>query len=225
MMPSTSGPSALILIADGTEEMELYAVLVIAVSDLFNIMTISTITYDTLVRAGISCVSAHVTSSLPAAGDSNVSPNILTCKGSRGIRILPDASFPQTKFSSGVSFTLLDILYYVGELDMQDKYDILVIPGGAQGAATISKSEAVQDLVREFIKEDKIVGMICAGASSFLPSALYIYPVYHIPHRPGSLTALTSKLPHQPLTSHPSVKSELEKRKLFPAPFNYPSLD
>jgi len=40
MMPSTSGPSALILIADGTEEMELYAVLVIAVSDLFIIMTI-----------------------------------------------------------------------------------------------------------------------------------------------------------------------------------------
>ncbi|KIM85741.1 hypothetical protein PILCRDRAFT_816947 [Piloderma croceum F 1598] len=134
-------------------------------------MAISTITYDTLVRAGISCVSAYVTSSLPAARDSNVSPKMLVCKGSRGIRILPDASFPQTKCSSG------------------EKYDILVIPGGAQGAATISKSEAVQDLVREFIKEDKIVGMICAG----------------------SLTALTSKLPHQPLTSHPSVKSELEK--------------
>jgi hypothetical protein len=31
-MPSTNGPSALILIADGTEEMELYAVLVVTVS-------------------------------------------------------------------------------------------------------------------------------------------------------------------------------------------------
>jgi hypothetical protein len=59
---------------------------------------------------------------------------------------------------------------------MQDKYDILVVPGGAQGAATISKSAAVQDLVREFVKQDKIVGMICAGASSFRPQ----YPILSI---------------------------------------------
>jgi protein DJ-1 len=44
----------------------------------------------------------------------------------------------------------------------------LVIPGGAQGAETISKSADVQDLVRDFIKRDKIVGMICAGESSVL---------------------------------------------------------
>jgi putative intracellular protease/amidase len=56
----------------------------------------------------------------------------------------------------------------VVECHTQEKYDILVIPGGAQGAATISKSAAVQELVREFIKDDKIVGMICAGAL-FLP--------------------------------------------------------
>jgi DJ-1/PfpI family len=125
-----------------------------------------------------------------------------------------------------VYVSLFEYCIHVGELVMQDKYDILVIPGGAQGAATISKSEAVQDLVREFIKEDKIVGMICAGASSFFTSALYIHPVYRTLHLgPGSLTALTSKLPHQPLTSHPSVKSELEKRTLFPASFNYLCLD
>jgi len=130
-----------------------------------------TITYDTLVRAGISCTSAYVTSDSSAPGEGAVPTPVLACKGSRGIKIVPDASFPRTKFSSG------------------EKYDILVIPGGAQGAATLSKSAAVQELVREFIKDDKIVGMICAG----------------------SLTALTSKLPHQPLTSHPSVKSDLEK--------------
>jgi len=151
------GHSALILIADGTEEMEF------------------TITYDTLVRAGISCTSAYVAGDSSATDNAVPSKRMLACKGSRGIGICPDASFPKTKFSSG------------------EKYDILVIPGGAQGAATISKSAAVQDLVREFIKDDKIVGMICAG----------------------SLTALTAKLPHQPLTSHPSVKSDLEKRARF----------
>jgi putative intracellular protease/amidase len=93
---------------------------------------------------------------------------MLACKGSRGIGILPDASCPKTKFSSGVRFSLLERMSSVVECYTQEKYDILVIPGGAQGAATISKSAAVQELVREFIKDDKIVGMICAGAL-FLP--------------------------------------------------------
>jgi protein DJ-1 len=178
-------------------------------------MAISTITYDTLVRAGISCVSAYVTSSLPAAVDSNVSPKMLACKGSRGIRIIPDTSFPQTKFSSGVSFTLLDILYYVGELGMQDKYDILVIPGGAQGAATISKSEAVQDLVREFIKEDKIVGMICAGASSFLPSALYIPS---LSHTPPTRKSNSTHLKTAPSTTNLTPKCQIGAREAYVVP-------
>jgi hypothetical protein len=122
----------------------------------------STITYDTLVRAGISCTSAYVAS---ATDNEAPSTRLFACKGSRGIRILPDASFPQTKFSSGVGYSELESARYVAELCIQDKYDILVVPGGAQGAATISNSAPVQDLVREFIKDDKIVGMICAGTS------------------------------------------------------------
>lgn len=47
---------------------------------------------------------------------------------------------------------------------IQNKYDVLVIPGGAKGAATISKSPAVQSLIRDYIDAGKIVGMICAGA-------------------------------------------------------------
>jgi len=140
---------------------------------------------------------------------------MLACKGSRGIGILPDASFPKTKFSSGVRFSLLERMSSVVECYTQEKYDILVIPGGAQGAATISKSAAVQELVREFIKDDKIVGMICAGAL-FLPGKHSFFLLYCSTHSVlwwlGSLTALTAKLPHQPLTSHPSVKSDLEKR-------------
>ena len=53
---------------------------------------------------------------------------------------------------------------------MQDKYDLIVIPGGAKGAETMSKSPAVQELVRHYIRERKFVGMICAGVFSLISS-------------------------------------------------------
>ncbi|KAF5386521.1 hypothetical protein D9757_005936 [Collybiopsis confluens] len=141
-------PSALILIADGTEEMEF------------------TITYDTLVRAGVDCKSAFV------HNDEFVTPP--AAKGSRGIKIVPDVYFEPA--DSG-----------------PDKFDALVVPGGAKGAETISQNSAVQKLVRDYLAEGKLVGMICAG----------------------SLTALTSGLPKQPLTSHPSVIAQLQDEFIY----------
>jgi hypothetical protein len=44
-------------------------------------------------------------------------------------------------------------------------YDLLVIPGGAKGAETISKHPSVQEVVRRYVERNKLVGMICAGAS------------------------------------------------------------
>ncbi|KAK7063378.1 glutathione-independent glyoxalase DJR-1.1 [Favolaschia claudopus] len=126
-------PSAVVLLADGTEEMEF------------------TITFDTLVRAGVKCCSAYV----PPQTDVNPPPY---ATGSRGIRIMYDEVFDAARFSP------------------------------PRVRKTMSNSAGVQDLVREFLAQGKIVGMICAG----------------------SLTALTSKLPRQPLTSHPSVKTQLE---------------
>ncbi|KAJ2925662.1 hypothetical protein H1R20_g11434, partial [Candolleomyces eurysporus] len=64
-----------------------------------------------------------------------------------------------------------------------DQHDLLVIPGGAIGAATISTNPVVQQLIRDYIKSGKYV---------------------------GSLAAKTSNLPRQSLTSHPSVRAELE---------------
>jgi len=55
-------------------------------------------------------------------------------------------------------------------IETQDKYDLLVIPGGAKGAETMSKSPAVQELVRRYIQERKFVGMICAGMFYVFPS-------------------------------------------------------
>ncbi|KAF8188937.1 DJ-1 [Mycena galopus ATCC 62051] len=137
-------PSAVILLAEGTEEMEF------------------TITYDTLVRAGVACCSAYVPASLESEKRGYAT-------GSRGIRIMYDAVFEEGQF-------------------LPTAYDALIIPGGVKGAETMSSNVAVQSLVRDFLAQDKIVGMICAG----------------------SLTALSAKLVRQPLTSHPSVKAQLE---------------
>lgn len=46
----------------------------------------------------------------------------------------------------------------------QDKFDLLVVPGGATGAATISNDPSCQKLVKEYLDKGKHVGMICAGA-------------------------------------------------------------
>jgi len=127
-----------------------------------------TITYDTLVRAGVNTTSAFVPDLLSSRGaEFLVSPP--AAKGSRGINIMPD-------------------IYFELSLCGPDKYDLLVIPGGAQGAETISKHPSIQELVRRYIERGKLVGMICAG----------------------SLAALTANLPSQPLTSHPTIQSLLE---------------
>lgn len=143
-------PSALVLIANGTEEMEF------------------TIVYDTLIRAGVKCTSALI---VPPDQSGNDQPHdqLATARCSRGIRIVPDMLQSQLSASS------------VGE------YDAIIVPGGAEGAETMSQSPFVQSLIKSFYGQGKYVGMICAG----------------------SLAAKTSQLPRQPLTSHPSVKKEL----------------
>lgn len=53
---------------------------------------LSTITYDTLVRAGVSCTSAFVPAHDPTKETSTFT-NPPFAKGSRGINILPDSYF------------------------------------------------------------------------------------------------------------------------------------
>jgi protein DJ-1 len=50
----------------------------------------STITYDTLVRAGIECTSAFVPKGLSPYGSSDTSPALAIC--SRQVKILPDVT-------------------------------------------------------------------------------------------------------------------------------------
>lgn len=138
--------------------------------------------YDTLVRAGALCRSVFV-----GEHDARVTEaHVATC--SRGVRIIADAA--------------------LADVSETQTADILVIPGGAQGAKTLSQNTDVQELVRKHLNEDKIVGMICAGSS--LGRCFYQQPLTSACYL-GSLTALTAGLPKQPLTSFPTVKAELEK--------------
>jgi protein DJ-1 len=43
-------------------------------------------------------------------------------------------------------------------------YAVVTVPGGAKGAATLSKSAPVQSLLQKFEKAVKLVGTICAGS-------------------------------------------------------------
>jgi hypothetical protein len=66
----------------------------------------------------------------------------------------------------------VNFLPHFSSIDLVDacsfgKFDALVIPGGAKGAETMSQSVAVQNLVQDYIKQDKIVAMICAGKVIF----------------------------------------------------------
>ncbi len=141
---------ALILLAEGTEESEY------------------TITYDVLVRGGVSVRSALVPPSDHA---------YVTC--SRGVKIVPDIALPDPA-------------------EAAREYDALIIPGGAKGAQTISSSSDVQALINDMHDAGKVVGAICAGSLAIKAANL----------APGAK-----------ITSHPSVKSQLEAGKLYePSP-------
>lgn len=104
--------SALVLIADGTEEME--AVIVI----------------DVLRRAGCSVVVAATASQT-------------TIKASRGVRIVADA--------------------LLAEIGTPMAFDLLVLPGGKDGAETFSRSPNVQELLKSYDRGSKWIAAICAA--------------------------------------------------------------
>ena len=71
--------------------------------------------------------------------------------------------------------------------DEPGEYSIVIIPGGAKGAATLSQARSVQSLLKKFEQQNKYVGTICAG----------------------SLAIKTANLvPGGQVTSHPSVEKE-----------------
>lgn len=67
---------------------------------------------------------------------------------------------------------------------VQDKFDLLVVPGGAKGADTISKNLVVQELVQDFYQAGKLLGFICNGeqTDSFSRSTWSYIEMYRKPH-------------------------------------------
>ncbi|KAJ1932780.1 hypothetical protein GGF37_006948 [Kickxella alabastrina] len=96
----------------------------------------------------------------------------ITC--SRNVRIVPDA--------------------YLGDDSVKiSTYDAVIIPGGAEGAATLSQNAQVNSVLAEFYAQNKIVAAICAGSLAIKSAGIQ------------------SKVPHPIcLTSHPSVKDQLK---------------
>ena len=129
-------PTALVLVAPGTEEME------------------AVISIDVLRRGGIDVTVAGVDGTDP-----------IRC--SRGVVITPDVAL------DGVD----------------DDFDIVVLPGGGEGAQRLALSARVGDILRRQEQSGRLVGAICAA-----PIALEAHGVFE----------------GRQLTSHPSVKEVLE---------------
>ncbi|SCV74240.1 BQ2448_6672 [Microbotryum intermedium] len=101
----------------------------------------------------------------------------------------PSQSLPYITLSRGARM-LADNKFETLKQEHKDDFDAIIIPGGAKGADRLSSSREVQTLIRSFYDQGKLVGMICAG----------------------SLAAKTSGIAGgQRITSHPSVKGDLEK--------------
>jgi putative intracellular protease/amidase len=67
------------------------------------------------------------------------------------------------------------------------EYSIVIVPGGAKGATTLSNSRPVQSLLRKFEEQNKYIGTICAGSLAIRTAGL---------------------IPKGKVTSHPSVENE-----------------
>ncbi|KAJ3561885.1 hypothetical protein NP233_g9924 [Leucocoprinus birnbaumii] len=152
MANTKTNPKALVLIADGTEEMEF------------------TITYDTLVRADFDTTSAFVYATEQGAKASPAtSITEATIMANSGARItIPNA--PVATCSRGVKIMADTVFEYSRDSDSNekfgpDKFDLLVLPGGLKGAETLANTNTgVPRLVREYLDKGKYVGTICAGS-------------------------------------------------------------
>ncbi|XP_063225919.1 protein dj-1beta [Bacillus rossius redtenbacheri] len=109
---STMSKSALVLLAEGAEEMEFV------------------VSVDILRRAGITTT---------VAGLNNTNPVIC----SRNVGIVPDMGF--------------------NDAVKKGPYDVVVLPGGLQGAKNLSASKEVKDLLKDQENSGRLIAAICAA--------------------------------------------------------------
>ncbi len=132
----TQSPNALVLLAEGSEEIE------------------AVITIDVLRRGDIDVTVAGVDGEEPV-------------RCSRGVVIVPDVALA----------------------DVTTDFDILILPGGAEGARRLAEAPRVGELLRAHEEADRWVGAICAA-----PIALKAHQAFR----------------GRRMTSHPSVRTMLQ---------------
>ena len=91
--------------------------------------------------------------------------NIITC--SRGVKIIPDK--------------------YFSDIDADDTFDAIVIPGGKEGTEILCDNESFQDILKHHNKREGLIGAICAA--------------------PTILSDLKLLKADTKVTSHPSVRA------------------
>ncbi|OMJ16099.1 Protein deglycase DJ-1zDJ-1 [Smittium culicis] len=103
----------------------------------------ATVTIDVLRRAGIEVL---------VCGVSEQRLPYYTC--SRNLKIVPDAvlDFDPINF---------------------DNFNAVIIPGGAEGAKTLSENDQVQRILADFYAQGKVVATICAGCLAIKTAKLY----------------------------------------------------
>lgn len=79
--------------------------------------------------------------------------------------------------------------------------EILVLPGGAPGAATFCKTPEVLSLIQKTKEAGGVVGAICAGTTALVEAASQASPPWKVR-----------------VTSHPSVKSQIVEKGWSYAP-------
>ncbi|GAA5837211.1 hypothetical protein JCM3766R1_002161 [Sporobolomyces carnicolor] len=101
----------------------------------------------------------------------------------------PSHSLPHITLSRGAKI-LADTKFETLTAEHKADFDAVVVPGGAKGAERLSRDDGVKTYLWESFEAGKLVGCICAG----------------------SLAAKTAGIGlGLPITSHPSVKGDLEK--------------
>lgn len=64
-----------------------------------------------------------------------------------------------------------------------DEFDMIVLPGGHNGAVALKESEKVQNILKEFDKKNKLIGAICAAPMALaeagvIKNSYTCYPSY-----------------------------------------------
>lgn len=95
---------------------------------------------------------------------------------------------------TGARKTKIIVDQLLDDIDVQNDFDLIVLPGGSIGVENFSSNKHLEKLVKDHISAQKYTGAICAA-----PLALKTYDVID---------------PNATITSFPSVKEEL-------TPYNY----